>query len=205
MIRLKGKVKRKYLIAIIFILFFLWTQGLGVINFPGKGMSAKSAISSKFKYETNSWKLKKIIIDINIDKKRKLVLYENYENGIMFSYLKKNWLGMWVEIHTTGQTHKTNNYANASFSYHPLKDMYIYEGIIYNKDICKVKLSGSEATIVNDGQFRFWYVAASKDIDKSSIDLELFDSKGNTIDFIKNAPSINEVKINYDGIYLSTS
>ena len=149
------------------------------------GVSAKTAIASKYKNETNVWRLKEIIGDINIDKERKLVFYENFDNETMVSYLKKNWIGMWKVIETNGEIPKKDKYKNASLFGGKFNDIYIYGGCIYKNEVCKVNLCGNEAKVVHEGQRKFWYIANNEDVVKNDIELELFNSNGNIIELLK--------------------
>jgi hypothetical protein len=180
-----NKFKITYIFfASLSIWIILWTQGYGIFGFPGVAKTPEKAIYTRFKDESDIWRLKKVIADIDIDDNRKLIFYENENNAVMVSYLHKIWNGMWKVTDTSGEVAMECRTKNISALHSNYNELWIYGGIIYNDAVYKIKNNDTEARIVNADNLRLWYLIDNKQFD-GCYDIELYNSYGDVVAIIK--------------------
>lgn len=180
-----NKLKSAYIFfACLSIWIILWTQGYGIFDFPGLAKTPEKAICTRFKDESNVWRLKKVIADIDIDDKRKLVFYENENSAIMVSYLHKIWNGMWKVTDTSGEVAMECKTKNISALHSNYNELWIYGGVIYNDAVYKIKNNDKEVKIVNTDNLRLWYLIDNEQF-KGGYDIQLYNSYGDVVAIIK--------------------
>lgn len=161
---------KKLFIIFIFLISMLFIT-YNVIDYI-KCRTIESAIENNFYNPHPTIKLKKILNEINVDRDTKFVFYINHANSISYGHLSKKWNGGWKVVSASGTFPlELNNVDISFFSRLFNNEIFIYGGIIYNKNTNKVFFNGIEATILNnDEDVRISYIKTDKNIHSYEIE-----------------------------------
>jgi len=129
-----------------------------------KTRTIESAIENSFDNPHPTIKLKKILNVIDVDCDTKFVFYINDGNSISDAHLSKKWNGGWKVLSAGGTFPlEISNVDIYFFSRLFNNEIFIYGGIIYNKNTNKVYFNETEATILdNDEDVRISYIKTDK-------------------------------------------